>query len=175
MLLRPDSKCLNHVKSGFVQLADLGGAAAHSGLRVRADPWQVTMPDVLQRQCCGIRGWKQELNGNQLVLLRDLCLNWVDVNWVEAVQKKLLALVFLLARLDTPKWDNWSASCGATGPDRFPRTVTFSCRQRQSLETSFRFVWKGMIVARLKTPFLFEVIHSRSQVFNLLRRRSLQR
>lgn len=131
---------------------------------------QCQMPDVLEGQCEGIRGWKYEVNESQLVLWSDLCLNRVDVKSVKTVQQKLLS-----AHLDTlfhlgnkvhagvektievekRKPDDWSAISGATGPDRFPRTVTFSCCQRRSLQTSLRFVWKGMIVARLKLPFVW--------------------
>lgn len=73
-------------------MSDIGGAA-HSRLHVWADPsWAVAMPGVLEGQCRGIRGWKCELNGSQLVLLSDFCLNRVDVRSVETVQRKLLVL-----------------------------------------------------------------------------------
>lgn len=145
-------------------MSDIGGAA-HSRLHVWADPsWAVTMPDVLEGQCRGIRGWKYELNGSQLVLLSDFCLNRVDLRSVETVQRKLLVLRSrrpVSKRCNSGKNRRRRSESGSTGPPvaglqvptGFPRTVTFSCRQRQSLQTSFRFVWKGMIVARLKTPF----------------------
>lgn len=71
------------------------------------------------------------MNGSQLVLLSDFCLNRVDVRSVETVQRKLLVLRSRRPRLETLEFRkeskaekrkpvDWSASRGATGPDRFP-------------------------------------------------------
>lgn len=104
MLLRPDSKCLNHVKSGSVQ----AGGPQRSGGTLEASCTSrslvATMPDVLQRQCGGIRGWKQELDGSRLVFLSDFCLHRVDV--------KSPRFTFELRFRKESRWRNQSETTG---------------------------------------------------------------
>lgn len=99
-------------------MSDLGGAA-HLRLHVWADPsWAVTMPDVLEGQCRGIRGWKYEMNGSQLVLLSHFCLNRVDVRSVEMVQRKLLVL-----RSRRPASKRWNSGKNRGGEAEASRLV----------------------------------------------------